>query len=190
MLGLYLSLCLYCSNVAWAEGSTTHLVDHKTTGASLIGGAFNLIDNNGMPVTEKNYQGKYMLVFFGFTHCPNVCPLGLQRMAVALNNINDFESSITPIFISVDPERDTPERMTHYLKQFHPSFVGLTGTEEQLKQVAKVYRAYYFKSQDPNSDAYSYDHSSIIYLMDNQELQNCGQYRLPFCPHYIQAQQS
>jgi cytochrome oxidase Cu insertion factor (SCO1/SenC/PrrC family) len=138
------------------------------TARSLIGGKFNLIDQTGNSVTEKTYLGKYSLVFFGFTHCPNVCPLGLQRMIAALQKIDGFEAQITPIFISVDPERDSPQRMQSYLKNFHPSIVGLTGTEVQLENVARVYRAYFSKSQDPNSENYTYDHSSIMYLMNAQ----------------------
>lgn len=167
MRTLFLVLCCYFFTPAWAE-----LPDNpQVTGASLIGGAFSLIDHTGIAVTEKNFQDKYMLVFFGFTNCPSVCPLGLSRMIRALKKIDDFESKITPVFITVDPERDTPERMTTYLGHYHSSFVGLTGSEEQLEQVKTAYRAYSFKSKDPDSDNYSYDHSSMIYLMDKQ-----GQY--------------
>ena len=167
MRTLFLALCCYCFIPAWADIPG----NHQVAGASLIGGAFSLIDHTGAAVTEKNFQDKYMLVFFGFTNCPSVCPLGLSRMTRALKQIDDFESQITPVFITVDPERDTPERMTTYLGYYHPSFVGLTGSEEQLEQVKTAYRAYSFKSKDPDSDNYSYDHSSMIYLMDKQ-----GQY--------------
>lgn len=144
------------------------LDETKTTGGVLIGGHFNLVDDSGNAVTEKNFLGKYSLVFFGFTHCPSVCPLGLQRMIAALQKIDSFESKITPIFISVDPERDSPQRLQNYLQNFHPSIVGLTGTALQLENVARVYRAYFSKSTDPNSENYTYDHSAIIYLMDEQ----------------------
>lgn len=161
---LLLSLLFYCFTPVWAAGH----VEHKMAGASLIGGAFNLIDHTGKAVTEKDYLGKHTLVFFGFTHCPNVCPLGLNRMAKALKQIDHFEDKITPLFITVDPERDTPKRMAEYLGKYNSGFVGLTGTESQMEQVAKAYRAYSFKSQDPHSEHYTFDHSSMIYLMDKE----------------------
>jgi protein SCO1/2 len=153
---------------AAVSDESTNTNTNIITARSLIGGKFNLIDQTGNSVTEKTYLGKYSLVFFGFTHCPNVCPLGLQRMIAALQKIDGFESKITPIFISVDYERDSPQRLKSYLKSFHPSIVGLTGTEVQLENVARVYRAYFNKSQDPNSENYTYDHSSIMYLMNAQ----------------------
>ncbi|MBQ0730620.1 MAG: SCO family protein [Oleispira antarctica] len=164
MKTLMLVLFFYCFTPAWAAAP----VDTNIAGASLIGGAFNLINNRGKQVTERDYQDKYMLVFFGFTNCPSVCPLGLSRMAKALKKIDNFEDKITPLFITVDPERDTPERMTLYLEQYHSYFVGLTGSDAQLEQVSTAYRAYSFKSQDPNSDSYSFDHSSMIYFMDKE----------------------
>ena len=164
---LFLAFCCCLLTSVWAEQPESYQV----TGASLIGGAFSLTDHTGAAVTEKNFQDKYMLVFFGFTNCPSVCPLGLSRMIRALKQIDNFESKITPVFITVDPERDTPERMTTYLGYYHSSFVGLTGSEEQLEQVKTAYRAYSFKSKDPDSDNYSFDHSSMIYLMGKQ-----GQY--------------
>ena len=170
-------IIIFCAVLMFSFGcaSNSNNAVHSTTGTALIGGSFNLMDQTGKSVTEKDYLGKFSLVFFGFTHCPYVCPLGLHNMISALKNIDHFEDQITPIFISVDPERDTPERMTSYLKKFHQSIVGLTGSQEQLDQVAKAYRAYFYKSQDKNSGEYTYDHSSIIYLMDKK-----GQYLTHF----------
>lgn len=162
------SICLILCLVYSMSAGAVVFDGTETTGGSLIGGDFNLIDHHGNAVTEKNYLGKYSLVFFGFTHCPNVCPLGLQRMVAALQKIDSFELKITPIFISVDPERDSPQRLQTYLQNFHPSIVGLTGTELQLRNVARAYRAYFSKSTDPNSENYTYDHSAVIYLMDAQ----------------------
>lgn len=141
---------------------------YAATGGQLIGGEFALVDQTGTAVTNNDYLGKYSLVFFGFTHCPNVCPLGLHRMVAALSKIEHFETKIIPIFISVDAQRDTPERLTKYLGAFHQSIVGLTGTEAQLEQAATNYRAYFNKSVDKDSGDYTYDHSAIIYLMDKQ----------------------
>ena len=164
MKHLLLTLCFLYLIPNWALASQ----ENQTAGASLIGGSFDLMDNRGRSVTDKDYQGKYRLVFFGFTSCPSVCPLGLQRMASALKKIDDAKNKIIPLFITVDPERDTPEVMTRYLNQYHAGFIGLTGTKKQLNDVAKAYRAYASKEQDPHSDNYTYDHSAVIYLMDKK----------------------
>jgi protein SCO1/2 len=165
---LVILLLAIFSSTLCAETTTNH---QRTTGAELIGGSFSLIDQTGSRVTDQDYIGKYRLVFFGFTHCPSVCPLGLQRMVAALSGIENFEQFITPIFISVDPDRDTPKRMTEYLGHFHKSIVGLTGTEAALQEAADAYRVYFSKSIDKNSNAVMYDHSAVIYLMDDK-----GQY--------------
>ena len=140
----------------------------KVTGSELIGGDFTLTNHTGKTVTNKDFFGKNTLVFFGFTNCPSICPLGLQRMISSLKKIDDFENYIIPIFISVDPKRDTTDRLSSYIKNFHPSLVGLTGNKEEINKVVKAYRAYYYKIKDKNSDNYTIDHSSIIYLMNKE----------------------
>ena len=108
-----------------------------------------------------------MLVFFGFTHCPNICPTDLFIMSEAMNLLGDDNEEIVPIFITIDPERDTQEVMASYISNFHKSFIGLTGTMEQIEQAAKAYRIYYAKVKDPNSNlGYTMDHSTFTYLMD------------------------
>lgn len=136
-------------------------------GKAAVGGPFTLTDHTGRQVTDKDFRGQYMLVYFGFTFCPDVCPSGLQVMAAALDELGAKAEKITPIFISVDPERDTPEQLAMYVSSFHPRLVGLTGTPEQIQDVAKAYRVYYKKVKDESSTAeYTIDHTSIIYLMD------------------------
>ncbi len=138
-------------------------------GKAAVGGPFTLTDHTGRPVTDKDFRGKYMLVYFGFTFCPDVCPSGLQVMSAALDQLGPKAEKITPIFISVDPERDTPEQLAQYVPSFHPRLVGLTGTPEQVQDVAKAYRVYYRKVKDEKSTAeYTIDHTSIIYLMNPQ----------------------
>jgi protein SCO1/2 len=137
-----------------------------TTGKALVGGPFTLTDDSGKRVTDKDYRGRHMLVFFGFTSCPDICPAGLQLMAATLENLGDKADRVTPIFISVDPERDTPEKLAAYVKHFDPRLVGLTGTPEEIAAITKAYRVYYKKV--PNDAApgdYGMDHTSIIYLM-------------------------
>lgn len=135
-------------------------------GKATVGGPFTLTDHTGRRVTDKDFRGQYLLVFFGFTYCPDVCPSGLQVMTAALEELGPKAEKITPIFISVDPERDTPEQLALYVSSFHPRLVGLTGTPEEIQQVAKAYRVYYKKVEDEGSTAgYTIDHTSIIYLM-------------------------
>ncbi len=138
-----------------------------TSGKALVGGPFTLTDDSGKRVTDKDYRGRYMLVFFGYTSCPDICPAGLQLISAALENLGPKADQITPIFVSVDPDRDTPEKLAAYVKNFNPRLVGLTGTPEEIAAVATAYKVYYKKV--PNADApddYGMDHTSIIYLMD------------------------
>ena len=136
------------------------------TGKPAVGGAFALTDHTGKRVTDKDFLGKYMLVFFGFTNCPDICPSGLQVMTAALDKIGSKADDIVPIFITLDAKRDTPEKLGEYLKSFHPRLVGLTGTEEEIAAAIKVYRVYAEKITDEKTpDSYSYDHSAIFYLM-------------------------
>lgn len=139
------------------------------SGTALVGGPFTLTDQDGRKVTDKDFRGRYMLVFFGYTYCPDFCPTELQVMSVALENLGAKADAIQPIFISFDPERDTPEVLKQYVSNFHPRLVGLTGTQEEIAAAAKAYRVYY--SKVPNSsapDTYLMDHSTITYLMDPQ----------------------
>lgn len=137
-----------------------------SVGKAAVGGPFTLTDHTGRRVTDKDFRGKYMLVYFGFTFCPDVCPSGLQVISAALDQLGPKADKITPVFISVDPERDTPEQLAQYVSSFHPRLVGLTGTPEEIQNVAKAYRVYYRKVKDEKSTAeYTVDHTSIIYLM-------------------------
>ena len=142
-------------------------VERQVSGKALIGGAFTLTDSTGRRVTEQSFQGKYMLLFFGYTSCPDICPAGLQLMAGALEKLGPKAERITPVFISVDPERDTPEKLAGYVKNFDPRLVGLTGTPEEIAAVAKAYKVYYAKTPSKeHPDDYTMDHTSIIYVMD------------------------
>lgn len=135
-------------------------------GQALVGGPFILTDHNGRQVTDADFKGKYALIFFGYTYCPDVCPTELQVMTEALSQMGEKARSITPVFVSVDPERDTPEVLKSYVENFSPDLVGLTGTPAQVAAAAKAYRVYYAKSGKTDTPDYLVDHSSIIYLMD------------------------
>jgi cytochrome oxidase Cu insertion factor (SCO1/SenC/PrrC family) len=139
------------------------------TGTALVGGPFTLTDQNGRKVTDKDFRGHYMLVFFGYTYCPDLCPSELQVMSAALDSMGAKADAIQPIFISFDPERDTPEVLKQYVSNFHPRLVGLTGTPEEVAAAAKAYRVYYSKVANSSApDSYLMDHSTITYLMDPQ----------------------
>lgn len=138
------------------------------TGEALVGGPFTLTDQDGKRVTDQDFRGKYMLIFFGFTYCPDVCPGELQVMSAALDELGPEGDKIQPVFITVDPERDTPEAMKLYVSNFHPRMVGLTGSPDDIAAVAKAYRVYYAKAKAPEGAApgdYLMDHSTILYLM-------------------------
>ena len=137
------------------------------TSAPVIGGPFTLVDQDGNTVTDADFRGRYMLIYFGYTFCPDICPTGLTRNSDALELMGDAADKVVPMFITVDPERDTVEHMKDYADFFHPRLVALTGTPEQTAAVAKAYRVYYAKAQEEGADADDYlmDHTSITYVM-------------------------
>jgi len=136
----------------------------------LVGGPFTLINHEGEAVSDQTYKGKLLLIYFGFTFCPDVCPTELQKMSIALDQLSDKErAQIAPLFITVDPERDTVEQMAQYVGNFHPDIIGLTGSADQVKAAASAYRIYMQKVVDDSSSAdYTMDHSNLIYLMDGE----------------------
>ena len=148
------------------NGTTLPQVTTVETGKALVGGPFTLTDHTGRRVTEKDFLGHPLLIFFGFTNCPDICPSGLQVMSAALDKLGEKGAKVTPIFITLDAERDTPEKLAAYVKSFHPRLVGLTGSEAELAAAAKAYRVYAQKvSDDATPGSYTYDHAAIIYLM-------------------------
>lgn len=132
--------------------------------AASIGGPFTLTDQDGKTRTEKDYAGTYKLIYFGFTYCPAICPTELQKTAEALRDLPDaLRAKIQPIFITVDPERDTVAVMKNYVPLFSKNLIGLTGSVEQIDAVKKTYKVYAAKV--PQDDTYTMDHSSYIYFM-------------------------
>ena len=131
-----------------------------------IGGPFELIDENRHHVTDADYRSRWMLVFFGYTNCPDECPLTLQKMATTLQDLGPLADRIAPLFITVDPVRDTPERLATYLENFDTRIIGLTGSGDQVAAVAKAYRVYYEPGKTEESGADLVSHSTFLYLMD------------------------
>jgi protein SCO1 len=132
---------------------------------SAIGGPFSLVDQNGKTVTNTALEGKWLLVYFGYTHCPDACPTTLNNIALALHDLGAERDEVRPVFITIDPERDTPQVMKDYMTAFDAPILALTGTAAEVAQAAKNYRVYYAKHPEAGGD-YSMDHSSVIYVMD------------------------
>ena len=147
------------------------------SGQALIGGPFQLTDQDGKQVTDQTYKGKLMLIYFGFTFCPDACPTALGVMSAALDELDVAADRVVPMLITVDPERDTPPVLKDYVSNFRPGMVGLTGTPEQIAQVAKPYRVFYQKASGATAEDYLMDHTLLIYLMDGE-----GKYLTHFGP--------
>jgi len=143
---------------------------------SAIGGPFHLVDQNGKPFGDSDLKGKWHLVFFGYTHCPDTCPTALNEMALALDRLGKEKDAVGIVFITVDPERDTPAALKSYIESFDAPIVGLTGTAEEVAQAAKVYRVYYAKHAQADG-GYDMDHSAVIYVMDPE-----GRFTATFTP--------
>jgi protein SCO1 len=144
--------------------------------ASAIGGPFRLTDQNGKPFTDADLKGKWNLLFFGYTHCPDTCPTVLNEIALALDKLGKGRDQVRVIFISVDPERDTPDVLKSYVQSFDAPIVALSGTADELKQAANDYRVYYAKHPRPDG-GYDMDHSAVIYVLDPQ-----GRFTATFTP--------
>ncbi len=135
-----------------------------STGTADVGGPFRLTDQTGKTVTDRDFRGRYMLIYFGYSSCPDVCPTTLGVVAEALEKIGSQGRKVVPILITIDPERDTPRLLADYVKAFGPQFVGLTGSVEAIKDVEKKYRVYATK-RPLEKGGYGMDHSSVLYLM-------------------------
>ena len=146
----------------------------EATRPSSVGGPFELIDQNGKVVTDKDFHGKPLLVFFGFTHCPDICPTTLFEVSEVFNALGADADKVAAIFVTVDPERDTPEKLKLYLSSFHPRISALSGSEAQVEAIKKVYYVY-AKRIPLDGGGYTMDHTSIVYLMDKE-----GRFIAPF----------
>ena len=141
-----------------------------TSGTAAIGGPFTLVSTNDGNVTDQTYRGKWLLIFFGYTFCPDACPTALNNISIALEKLGADAAKLQPLFVTVDPQRDTREVLAEYLKSFDSRIVGLTGSQDQIDRVVKEYRVYVAsqKSETQGDDNYLVSHSAYIYLMDPQ----------------------
>jgi len=153
---------------------TGHGIGPITSAQAAIGGPFHLVDQNGKTVTNDDLKGHPFLVFFGFTNCPEICPTTLFDISEVLNKLGPDADKVNALFVTVDPERDTPEKLKDYLSSFNPHLIGLGGDPAALAAVAKAYRVYY-KKVPQDGGSYTMDHTAIVYLMDKQ-----GSFVAPF----------
>jgi protein SCO1/2 len=183
-------LAVFLGIVAFAQGTADKRVgdmmkkSQQVAGKAAVGGPFKLIDTRGKPFTNANLLGEFALLYFGFTHCPDICPDELEKVAEAVDEVERTTGAqVVPVFISVDPKRDTPQRVATYVREFHPRMIGLTGSEQAVTDAAKAYRVYFSRTDggggsgsggattSPSSsvaenDDYLVDHSIITYLID------------------------
>ena len=156
---------LFCDVAAAEEQpSAAQMMDDLMYGRGTVGGPFTLTDSSGRRRSDSEFRGKLMVVYFGYTYCPDVCPADLMAITQALDVLGSAAEGIQPVFITVDPERDT-KVLKDYVAAFHPSLVGLTGSPEEIRKVANSYKAFYVKVPDERSGEYSIDHAGVIYLM-------------------------
>jgi protein SCO1 len=181
--GVILWLALAPSMAADAPTrSPAEIMDILMWNREPVGGPFELTDHTGKPRTDSDFRGKLMLVYFGFTWCPDVCPADLQAIGLALDELGADGDSVQPLFITVDPERDTASHLAEYVPMFHPRLIGLTGSAEAIRKAADAYKVYYAKVDPPKENVeknvkedvkedggyYTVDHTAFIYLMDRE----------------------
>jgi protein SCO1/2 len=156
--------------LAACGGGTSGTTQQPPLAGARIGGAFTLTDGKGQTVRDTDFAGRYRIVYFGYTFCPDVCPVDLQKIAAGLKAFEAAHpalgAKVVPIFITVDPERDTPEVVGRYVGAFHPRMVGLTGSSKATAEVARAYAVPFAKRQDPGATEYLMDHGTQAYLMD------------------------
>jgi len=147
------------------QGSAAQMMDDLMYGRGTVGGPFTLTDHAGRQRSDAEFRGRLMIVYFGYTFCPDVCPADLMAITQALDQLGDAAGGIQPVFITIDPERDTTKVLGEYVAAFHKSFIGLTGSPEQIRKVANAYQAFYAKVPSERPGEYAIDHTGVIYLM-------------------------
>ena len=148
------------------ERSAAELMDAVMWSREPVGGPFTLTDQNGVRRTDGDFRGKVMLVYFGFTYCPDICPTDLQNIGLALDKLGSAGEAVQPLFVTLDPERDTAEHLAGYVELFHPRLIGLTGDAGAIREAADAYKVFYARIPRSDGSDYTVDHSAFIYVMD------------------------
>lgn len=160
-----LAIAAVAAGLLWRAGDQVSGLGRTVgEGQATIGGPFVLVDQNGRTRTDADFHGRFLLIYFGYSFCPDVCPTTLQEMSDAFGRLGQKRGRVVPVFITVDPARDTPRQLKDYMKSFGPDFVGLTGSMKQVAQAARAYRVYIRRHPLPDGN-YSMDHSGVVYLM-------------------------
>jgi cytochrome oxidase Cu insertion factor (SCO1/SenC/PrrC family) len=168
LTGLALACAVSCAPVVANEGtepSATELIEGLLSGRAPVGGPFELTDQGGHRRTDADFRGKLVVLYFGYTYCPDVCPTELQSISLALDRLGAAAEAVQPLFITVDPERDTPERLAGFVAAFHPRLIGLTGSPAEIRKTAIAYRTFFAKNSRAAAGDYSVDHTGFIYLV-------------------------
>jgi cytochrome oxidase Cu insertion factor (SCO1/SenC/PrrC family) len=147
------------------EPSATELIEGLLSGRAPVGGPFELTDQTGHRRTDADFRGRLVVLYFGYTTCPDVCPTELQSISLALDQLGTAADTVQPLFVTVDPERDTPARLADYVSSFHPRLIGLTGSPAEIRKTAIAYRTFFAKNGATRPGDYSVDHSGFIYLV-------------------------
>jgi cytochrome oxidase Cu insertion factor (SCO1/SenC/PrrC family) len=171
MAGLRVRALLFVASLFWCgltaaseQPSAAQMMDDLMYGRGSVGGPFTLTDHTGMQRSDTEFRGKLMIVYFGYTYCPDVCPTDLMAITQALEAAGPAAEGVQPVFITIDPERDT-KVLADYVSAFHHSLIGLTGSPDEIRKVANAYKAFYVKVPNERGGEYSIDHAGIIYLM-------------------------
>lgn len=173
-IAIAVSTCVIGMAVILAAFLVAHNREETGSDPLAVGGPFKLIDQNGRTITDRDFMGRPFLVFFGYTHCPDVCPTTLFELSEVFRALGTDVDRVSALFITVDPERDTPQAMKDYLSSFDPHLRGATGTQQEIDATEKAYRVYAKKVPMDNGD-YSMDHTAVVYLMNKQ-----GRFVAPF----------
>jgi protein SCO1/2 len=148
------------------RADAARLMNDLMSGKAQVGGPFTLTDQYGKPRSLRDFRGKFVLLYFGYAFCPDVCPTDLAAMAQAIRALGPEGEKVQPVFVTLDPERDTQELLRGYVAAFHPRFVALRGTEDEVRRVATAYKVYFEKVQPPGSGVYLVDHMAFVFLLD------------------------
>ncbi len=148
------------------QRSSAALMDVVMWNKEPIGGSFNLVDHNGKSRTDADFRGKLLLIYFGFTFCSDACPTDLQSIGAAIDRLGPAGEAIQPLFITIDPEKDTPEQLRNYVALIHPRLIGLTGDPKQIRAIARDYKVFYARTSPTKPTDPGIDHSSFVYLVD------------------------